>query len=217
MHWRVFDVASAACQWAEATKAGEVCTPILPPIETPDADLLSLVRDRGAKSLVDERDYWGVEYDEDELVLVQEADRSRRLLRDSECKARSKVNWGYSGTGPGDLAEILVADALGPLVYCPSCFGTIGVGGGLIECPICEHGMRRELWKLNRACEWITGQLSQVPLSSGSFSDGPLDAQWHIRRTDLLDFVVTRALDPDDDEDEDRFISSPDEDADDEW
>lgn len=217
VHWRVFDIASAACQWAEATKVGDVCTPILPPIETPDADLLALVRDRGAKSLVDERDYWGVEYDEDELVLVQEADRSRRLLRDSECKARSKVNWGYSGTGPGDLAEILVADALGPLMYCPSCFGTIGVGGGLIECPICEHGMRRELWQLNRACEWITGQLSQVPLSSGSFSDGPLDAQWHIRRTDLLDFVVTRALEPDDDEDEDRFISSPDEDADDEW
>lgn len=215
VHWRVYDVASAACRWAEATMTGEEVTPILPPVETPDADLLSLVRDRGAKSLIDERDYWGVEYDEDKLVLVQEVDHSRRLLRDSECKARSKVNWGYSGTGPDDLAAILVADALGPLMYCPSCFGTVGVAGGLIECPICAHGVRSDLWKLNRAAGWLTSQLSKIPLGSCGPDDSPPGAQWHIRRTDLLDFVVDCASEPDDDDDG-HFVPDPDLDADDE-
>jgi hypothetical protein len=214
VHWRVFDVALAARRWAEAAKTGEDSTPVLPSVETPDADLLALIRDRGAKSLVDERDYWGIKLGEDDLVLAQEADRSRRLLRDGECKARSKINWG-SGAGD-DLAEILIADALGPLVYCPSCFGTIGVAAGLIECPICEHGMRPDLWKLNRACDWLTSQLSKVPLGSGASDDTPADAHWHIRRTDLLDFVVGHALEPDDDDD-DHFIPDPDEEADDEW
>ncbi|MFI5036673.1 MAG: hypothetical protein ACHQFZ_10770 [Acidimicrobiales bacterium] len=192
VHWRVFDVTMAASHWIDAAKAGGNSAPVLPPVETPDADLFALIGDRGAQSLVDERDYWGVEHD-DELVLVQEADRSRRLLRDCECKARSKVNWGYSGTGPDDLAEILVADALGPLAYCPSCFGTIGIAAGLIECPVCEHGMRPDLWKLHRACDWLTSLLSQVPVAQGSSVDAPPGAQWHIRRTDLLDFIVSQA------------------------
>ena len=215
VHWRVFDIALAARRWADAAKQGKDFAPVLPPVETPDADLFALLHDHGATSLVDERDYWGIEQNEDELVLVQEVDRSRRLLRDCECKARSKVNWGYSGTGPGDLAEILVADALGPLAYCPSCFGTIGVAAGLIECPVCEHGMRPKLWKLNRACDWLSSQLSQIPLSPSASDATPPGAQWHIRRTDLLDFIVRRALEPDDDDEDDVFIPDQDEEIDD--
>ncbi len=108
VHWRVYDVAKAASKWAaESDGDREPAKPALPPVVTPDGDLLDLIKERGALALVDERDYWGVEYGEDKLVLIQEADRSRRLLRDSECRARSHINWGYGGSGPYDLATLV--------------------------------------------------------------------------------------------------------------
>ncbi len=152
VHWRVFDVALAASRWTVESESDRVAAkPTLPAVLTPDGDLLEMIKRHGARALVDERDYFGVEYDDEELVLVQEADRSRRLLRDSECRARSRINWGYGGSGPYDLASLLVADALGPLAYCPSCFGAIGAAGGLIDCQACENGMRPGLWEMQRA------------------------------------------------------------------
>jgi hypothetical protein len=153
---------------------------------------MELIKQQGARALVDERDYWGVEYNEDELVLVQEADCSRRLLRDSECRARSRINWGYGGSGPYDLAALLVADALGPLAYCPSCFGTIGAAGGLIDCSVCKSGMRPCLWQMQRACNWLTSRLAQSPGLLSTTADTPPGAHWHLRRTDLLDFLVRK-------------------------
>jgi hypothetical protein len=204
VHWRVYDVALAAEKWAsETAETNEVSKQILPPVSTPDGDLWGMIERDGARSLVDERDYWGVEYDEDELALVQEVDRSRRLLRDCECRARSKINWGYGGTGPYDLASVLVDDALGPLVRCPSCFGTIAVAAGLIECSVCQgDGMRPGLWELQGACNWLTARLAQIPSLESASADSPPGAQWHIRRTDLLDFVVRKAAELATDNDE---------------
>jgi hypothetical protein len=192
VHWRVYDVALAASRWAEGLASGDRAKPTLPPVTTPDIDLLAMIESEGGRSLVDEREYWGVVYGEDELVLIQEADRSRRHLRDCECRARSRINWGYGGSGPYDLASLLVADSLGPLAYCPSCFGTIGVAAGLIQCPVCEDGMRPELSEMQRACNWLTSRLAQVPGLIRMTEDTPPGAQWHLRRTDLLGFMVRK-------------------------
>lgn len=202
VHWRVYDVAVAASTWTTESEGDRgAAKPALPPVLTPDGDLLELLKRHGPRALVDERDYWGVEYDEDELVLVQEADRSRRLLRDSECRARSRINWGYGGSGPYDLASLLVADALGPLAYCPSCFGTIGAAGGLIDCPACENGMRPGLWEMQRACNWLTSRLAQAPGLLPVTEDTPPGAQWHLRRTDLLDFLIRKIAEFSEDDD----------------
>lgn len=108
----------------------------------PDIDLLGLIKLKKAKGLVNERHYWGVPDGEDHLVLVEEADRSRRLLRDCECRSRGRTAWGYGGTGPSNLASVLLADALGPLSYCPSCLGMIAVSGGLISYTLRKDGNR---------------------------------------------------------------------------
>lgn len=194
VHWRVYDVAEAASKWAaESDGYRESLKPALPLVPSPNGDLLDLINGRGAIALVCEREYWGVSHGVDELVLVQEADKSRRLLRDGECRARPRINWGYGGSGPYDLATLLVADALGPLAYCPSCFGVIGAAGGLIDCPVCENAaMRPELGKMQRACNWLTSQLAQVPGRLAISEDAPPGAHWHIRRTDLLDFLVCK-------------------------
>jgi hypothetical protein len=85
--------------------------------------------------MINERQYWDIEYGEEYLVLVEEADRSRRLLRDCEGRARAQFTWGYGGTGPHNLSAALVADIPGTLAYCPSCFGAIPASGGLVKCP----------------------------------------------------------------------------------
>lgn len=196
-HWRVYDVAAAADRWI-ATSHGDRTAPkpTLPAVSIPGGDLLGMIKQHGARALVDERDYWGVEYGEDCLVLVQEADQSRRLLRDSECRARSEISWGYDGTGPYNLATLLVADALGPLAYCPSCCGTIGVAAGLIACPVCENGMRPELREMQHACNWLTAHLARKPGLLSVTEDTPPGAQWHIRRSDLLESLAHKVTEP---------------------
>lgn len=197
VHWRVYDVAEAASNWiAEWDGDRRPVRPTLPAVSIPGGDLLGMIKQHGARALVDERDYWGVESGEDCLVLVQEADQSRRLLRDSECRARSKISWGYGGTGPYNLATLLVADVLGPLAYCPSCCGAIGVAAGLIACPVCENGMRPELWEMQHACNWLTAHLARKPGLLPVTEDTPPGAQWHIRRSDLLEFLAHKVTEP---------------------
>lgn len=205
VHWRVFDVALAASKWCSDQKCGRGTGEVaLPSVFTPEGDLMELIRSQGARSLVRERDYWGVEHDDDKIVLVQENDRSRRPLRDGECRARPRINWGYGGTGPHDLAALLVADALGRLAYCPSCFGTIGVAAGLVRCPLCNNGMRGVLWEMQSACNWLTSRLPHTPGHLRASDDTPPGAQWHLRRTDLLNFLVDKVAEfADDDEAED--------------
>jgi len=190
IHWRLFDVADEAYRWAcKKLEAGESEPPTLPSVSTPDADLRWLIDTAGAKSFVDEREYWGIDVGDDPIIYVQEADRSRRLLRDCQGRARSQFSWGYGGTGPHTLAAVLVADMLGNLAYCPSCFGTIGAGGGFVNCPLCDgDGLRRrDLWALHGACYNVTADLSKrVDPRLESFEGSPLAAQWRLTRIDFL-------------------------------
>jgi hypothetical protein len=204
IHWRLFDVASAAHRWS-STKldTGESTPAVLPPVMTPDGNLRSLIATFGAEKLVNERQYWGVEYGEDYLVLIEEADRSRRLLRDCEGKARTQFTWGYGGTGPDNLGAALVADMLENFIYCPSCFGASPAGGGLVKCPSCEgDGLRRnDLWALQRACYHVTAGLSRQQDPALHDSDNaPYGAQWRITRTEFLQraFRVVDELDAED-------------------
>ncbi len=52
--------------------------------------------------------------------------------------------------------------------------------------------MRPELGKMQRACNWLTSRLAQVPGLLPMTEDAPPGAQWHLRRTDLLDFLVRK-------------------------
>lgn len=189
IHWRLFDVAEGAHRWAcNKLDTGESAVPVLPPVTTPDADLRSLIRRFGAVQLIDERRYYGIESGEDCLVLVEEADRSRRLLRDCEGSARARFAWGYPGTGPYNLAAALVADMLGSFTYCSSCFGVIPAGGGLVKCPSCYgHGLRKELRSLHGACYYVTASLPKKPDQSLQESgNAPFGAQWRLSRIEFL-------------------------------
>jgi hypothetical protein len=192
IHWRLFDVASEAYRWAcKRLDTGEATPAVLPPVTTPDAHLRSLITTFGAEKLVDERQYWGIESGDDYLVVVEEVDRSRRLLRDCEERARAQFTWGYGGTGPHNLGSALVADILGTLAYCPSCFGAIAAGGGLVKCPSCDgDGLQNDLWSLHRACYHVTASLPKKPDPSLQESgSAPSGAQWRLSRTDLLQRV----------------------------
>ncbi len=187
VHWRFFDVARAAHDWLDATLAGnESPQPVLPLVTTPDSDLRALIEEFGVRELVDERHYWGIALGHGWIVCVEEADNSRRLLRDRECRARAEFAWGYDGTGPHLLSEALVGDVLGALIYCPSCFGAIPVSGGLITCPCCMDGLRRDLETLQEACVTIIARFPKKPQPSLVSADAPPGAQWHLTRTDLL-------------------------------
>jgi hypothetical protein len=191
IHCRLFDVANEAHQWVtRKLSTGQSEGAVLPQVTTPDASLRSLLAAFGAEKLVNERLYWGIELGEECLVLVEEADQSRRLLRDCEGRARAQFTWGYGGNGPHSLSEALVADMLGTLAYCPSCFGAIPAGGGFIECLSCEgDGLRqRDLHMLQQACYRITTGLSKRPDPALQDSDGsPPGAQWRLARTEFLE------------------------------
>lgn len=112
-----------------------------------------------------------------------------RPCQDVSGRARAQFTWGYGGTGPHDLSEVLVADMLGTLAYCPSCFGSIPAGGGLIQCPSCDgDGLRqRDIHLLQRACYRITTGLSKRPDPALQNSDdSPPGAQWRLTRTKFL-------------------------------
>jgi hypothetical protein len=194
IHWRLFDVTFETHRWLTAKlTTGESSPAALPPVSSPQTDLRSLIDTYGAQNLVDERQYWGVESGDDCFVLVEEEDRSRRLLRDCEQRARAQFTWGYGGTGPHQLGEALVADLLGTLAYCPSCFGAISAGGGLVECPSCDgDGLRRnELRSLHRAVYHLAASLPKKPDPSlQEFEDAPPEAQWRLSRRGLLQMAL---------------------------
>jgi hypothetical protein len=197
VHARLFDVTNEAYLWVtERLATGRPVPASLPPVSTPDADLRSLIAAFRARSLVDERHYWGVESGGECIVLVEEADHSRRLLRDYEGRAGRIFAWGDKGTRSYALAGAIVADMLGTLAYCPSCFGAIPAGGGLVECPTCDgSGLRqKDLKSLHRACFDIIAELPELPDPSLQDSQrSPLGAQWRMARTELLERALQLA------------------------
>ncbi len=187
VHVRLFNVATTVRAWLQDRLAGGNTLPeILPDLDTPDASLRTLVEQFGAACLFDERHYWGVSSTQECFVFVQEADRSRRLLRDHELRARGIFAWGYGGTGPHTLGQALVEDVLESLVNCPSCLGMIGVAGPMISCPLCGDGLRGELSELETACADIICALPRSPDRLLAGEGVPDDAEWHLTRTGLL-------------------------------
>lgn len=81
---------------------------------------------------------------------------------------------------------MLVNDVLGRLIYCPSCFGMIPVGAGLIACPSCENGLRHDLRALPHTCSDIIKGLTREPVPAAGSDDSPPGVHWHLTRTDLL-------------------------------
>jgi hypothetical protein len=210
IHWRLYDVAAEARKWATVwLESGEGPPAVLPPVVTPDADLRTLIATFGADSLVNERQYWGIDVGDHYLVYVQEADKSRRLLHDFEVRARAHFAWEYGGAGPHNLAEALVADMLGTLSYRPSCFGAIAGGAGLVRCPACGgSGLRRDdLRSLRRACYHVTAGLPRKPDPVLQDVEGaPVGAQWRLSRVEFLQgaFAMVDELAADNEDDEDR-------------
>ncbi len=82
--------------------------------------------------------YHGLRVDDEALVVVEEPDGSRRLLRDTEARARGEFAWGYGGSGPYNLAVALATDALADLARCPDCRGAGPCGAGLVMCKTCH-------------------------------------------------------------------------------
>ena len=77
-----------------------------------------------------------------DLITVEMPDRSRRVLRDRDVRA-SNLTWGYTGTGPHNLASVLLADILAGHQQCPDCFGVIMLVADIIVCGACSNsGMR---------------------------------------------------------------------------
>lgn len=131
--------------------------------------------------------------DDANLVLVEEPDGSRRLLRDSEAGARGQFAWGYGGNGPHTLAKVLTDDILADLARCPHCLGAAPCGAGPVTCSACADTGRIREWTLivDRLVERV---ISRLPDQAGQPSMLP-DAVWMVTRAELLAAVCRRRRD----------------------
>ncbi|MEU3456836.1 hypothetical protein ABZ671_25020 [Micromonospora sp. NPDC006766] len=132
-----------------------------------------------------DRRYHGLpEIDGSYLVVVEEPDGSRRLLRDSEAGARGLFAWGYGGTGPHTLADVLTDDILAELNRCPDCFGATKCAAGLIRCRTCRNtGLRMERWHIASAL--VSRVISSLPNHPAAAPTIP-EAEWSLTRSALL-------------------------------
>lgn len=85
------------------------------------------------------------------LITVQMQDGSRRVLRDRDVRT-GDLTWGYGGTGPHDLATVLVQDLLGEHYKCPDCLGAITLAASSVTCGGCSNtGVRHGVLQAERA------------------------------------------------------------------
>ncbi|MET8352670.1 hypothetical protein [Micromonospora sp. NPDC005206] len=118
------------------------------------------------------------------IVVVEEPDGSRRLLRDSEAGARGLFAWGYGGTGPHTLADVLTDDILADLNRCPDCFGAIKCAAGLVRCRTCHNtGLRVERGHIASAL--VSRVISLLPEHPAAAPTIP-EAEWSLTRSVLL-------------------------------
>ena len=138
-----------------------------------------------------ERRYHGLRLnDDDTVVIIEEVDGTRRLLRDAEARARAVFAWGYGGTGPHNLADALVADALADLTRCPDCFGAAPCAAKVITCSGCRNTGNRFPPKL-LASSIVSRVITALPDLSGA--EPTLDgAEWTLTRTRLLAEAAAR-------------------------
>lgn len=132
-----------------------------------------------------DRWYHGLHLDrQDAVVVVEEHDGTRRLLRDAHARAQDVFGWGYGGSGPHALARVLVADALSDLTRCPDCFGAAPLAAGLIICGGCRNTGDR-FWP-----EGLARQLVQRVITRLSTEPDPAarmdGADWTLTRQQLL-------------------------------
>ena len=117
--------------------------------------------------------------DHESLVIVTESDASRRLLRGAEACARGRFAWGYGGTGPHALAEVLILDILDDHVHCPACLGGSVCGASLITCPACgDSGQRAGI-------SWAAETLVEKAISGM-----PQAESWELSRRHMLTQVA---------------------------
>jgi hypothetical protein len=134
----------------------------IPPVQRPKS-VATFARDLPGRRDFTDWTYRGIITDDDEtFVVVEEPDGSQRLLRDAEARARGMFTWGYGGTGPHTLAEVLVADTLAGDARCPACMGAAPCGAGVAQCRSCGDAGRRG--GTEQAAETLVCTLiSQIP------------------------------------------------------
>ncbi len=127
LHPQVRRLAAAAAAWCEAADPTVPC--VLQPARKA-GNVRAVARQLLAQPGFKDWTYRGLRADDDSLVVVEEPDGSRRLLRDAEACARGRFAWGYNGTGPHALAETLLPDILDDYAHCPSCLRGSPCGAG---------------------------------------------------------------------------------------
>ena len=151
---------AAAITWCQ--NADHSAPLSIPPVQRPKS-LAVVARDLPGRRDFTDWTYRGIRTDDDEtLIVVDMPDGSQRLLRDAEARARGMFTWGYGGTGPHTLAEVLVADVLAGDARCPACMGAAPCGAGVAHCRSCGDAAR--LGGIEQAAETLVRTLiSQIP------------------------------------------------------
>lgn len=178
MHPHVRALVDTALRWSGATdSAAETGHPCR------RTRLRATVRKFLSSPHFTEATYHGLANTENEyLVVVEEVDGSRRLLRDFDAAARSAFAWGGGSTGPWNLAEALVKDILGDQARCPWCRGASVFAAGQARCLTCDNsGLHPVLFRI------IERLLTNAIYDIEELAE-PLipEASWSIRRSALL-------------------------------
>jgi hypothetical protein len=174
LHLQLRRLASTAIKWCKAADPAAPCV-------IPSARKETGAVDAAARLLLSQPDFTDWVYlglrttDDESLVIVEEPDGSRRLLRDTEACARGRFTWGYSGNGPHTLAEVLVPDMLDDYIHCSACLGGSPCGAGLISCPACGSSGQRT------GSEWAAAVLVEKVISDLIQTEG-----WRLTRRSML-------------------------------
>jgi hypothetical protein len=182
MHPQVRRLICAAIDWSEHAATGRRAA--VPPAPHTRGLHLTLREAPASPAFVDWR-YHGLPGGAAAgLVVVEEADGSRRLLRNSEGAARGLFAWGYGGTGPHTLAEVLTGDLLRDLARCPDCFGAITCAADLIRCRTC-HNTGHRVEHQHIAAALVRRVISKLPRYPGATPTIP-EAEWSLARSVLM-------------------------------
>ena len=171
---------AAAVTWCQNA---DLSAPLsIPPVQRPKS-IAVFARDLPGRRDFTDWTYRAVLTDDDEtFVVIEEADGSQRLLRDTEARARDTFTWGYGGTGPHTLAEVLVADVLAGYARCPACMGAAPCGAGVAHCRSCGDAGRRG----------GTEQVAET-LVRTLISQSPQHCCWVLTRRAILTHITEQA------------------------
>ncbi len=133
VHGQLRHLITAVITWCQNADSS---APLRVPPASRPRSVAVFARDLPGRRDVTDWIYRGVITDDDEtFVVVGEPDGSLRLLRDAETRARGLFTWGYGGTGPHTLADVLLADVLAGHARCPACLGAAPCGAGVARLP----------------------------------------------------------------------------------